>query len=44
MQKDDRSQNSTVLLNQYKNDGFLDFYYSNDLEKVMKILDRVMKE
>ena len=43
MQKDN-SKNSTVLLNQYKNDGFFDFYYSKDLKQVMKILNEVMDD
>lgn len=41
--KDDKSKNSTVLLNQYKNDGFFDFYYSKDLMQVMKILNKIIK-
>ena len=44
MKKDSQSESSTVLLNQYRNDGFLDFYYSDDFELVMKILNRIMKE
>lgn len=41
--KEDKSKNSTVLLNQYKNDGFFDFYYSKDLRQVMKILNKLIK-
>jgi hypothetical protein len=42
--KEDNSEKPTVLLNQYKNDGFLDFYYSKDLKEVMKVLDRIIKD
>lgn len=40
-----RSDNgSTTVLNDYKNDGFFDFYYSDDLNIVMKVLDKTMNE
>lgn len=35
---------STTVLNDDKNYGFLDFYYSDDLKEVMKVLDKIMNE
>lgn len=34
------SQNETVILNDFKSDGFLDFYYSSDLKEVIKVLNK----
>ena len=42
--KENNSEEPTILLNQYKNDGFLDFYYSKDLKQVMKVLNELMKD
>lgn len=35
------SQNETVILNDFKSDGFLDFYYSSDLKEVIKVLNKL---
>lgn len=38
---DDKKQ--TVVLNNYNSDGFLDFYYSTDLDEVIKVLNKLME-
>lgn len=43
MKNVENSAKTTVVLNKYASDGFLDFYYSSDLEEVMKVLSKVMK-
>jgi hypothetical protein len=41
MKDKDASQN-TVILNKFESDGFLDFYYTSDLDEVMKVLNRLI--
>lgn len=36
--------NRTIVLNKSNSDGFLDFYFSNDLDEVMKALQKLMNE
>ncbi len=40
MKNNKNSQDPTLVLNQYDSDGFLDFYYSDDLKQVIKILNK----
>lgn len=40
MKDNKNSQDPTLVLNQYDSDGFLDFYYSDDLKQVIKILNK----
>ena len=39
-----KSENGTVIINQFKSDGFLDFYYSSDLNEVMKVLNKIFND
>ena len=44
MKNKENSAKPTVVLNKYTSDGFLDFYYSSDLDEVMKVLSKMMKD
>lgn len=39
---DDKKQ--TIVLNNNNSDGFLDFYYSTDLDEVMNVLNKLMED